>query len=117
MATNSKQSILVGIDFTKSSENALNYAIMLAEKVESQHCFFFMCLIRQLCTLIQGAYFVEYASLKHNNLARARIIYKIAIQAKHPNVKMDVRTTFASFKEEVKDLAKHGKINYVVLGT
>jgi len=114
MATNSKQSILVGIDFTKSSENALKYAIMLAEKSNSTLLLFHV-FDTPIVHTNSGAYFVEYASLKHNNLARLEK-YKSEIQTKHPKLKMDVRTTFTSFKEEVKYLAKHGKINYVVLG-
>lgn len=114
MAANSKSTILVGIDFTKSSENALNYAIMLAEKSKSALLLFHV-FDTPIVHTNSGAYFVEYASLKHNNLARLES-YKNNIQAKHPKLKMDVRTTFTSFKEEVKDLAKHAKINYVVLG-
>ena len=59
MATNSKQSILVGIDFTKSSENALNYAIMLAEKSKAALLLFHV-FDTPIVHTNSGAYFVEY---------------------------------------------------------
>jgi len=114
MATNLKSNILVGIDFTKSSENALNYAIMLAEKSKSSILLFHV-FDTPIVHTNSGAYFVEYASLKQNNLARLEE-YKKKMQLQHPKIKMDIRTTFTSFKEEVKDLVKHNKVDYVVLG-
>lgn len=114
MEVTKKSTILVGIDFTKSSENALKYAIMLAERSKSSLLLFHV-FDTPIVHTNSGAYFVEYASLKHNNLARLEQ-YKNEIQTQYPKLKMDVRTTFSSFKQEVKDLTKHGKVNYVVLG-
>lgn len=114
MSSKSKKTILVGIDFTKSSENALNYAIMLAERSGSSLLLFHVFDTPMVHTN-SGAYFIEYASLKHNNISRLEE-YKKKIQAKNKTLVIDVFTTFASFKEGAKDLVKKGKVSYIVLG-
>lgn len=114
MVDKSKETILVGIDFTKSSANALNYAIMLAEKTKASLLLFHV-FDTPIVHANSGAYFVEYASLKSNNVARLEQ-YRNEVLKSHPKLKIDIRTSFASFKEEVNALAKIGKINYIVIG-
>ncbi len=114
MAIKTKGTILVGIDFTKSSENALNYAILLAKK-SGYGILLFHVFDTPIVHANSGAYFVEYASLKQNFTARLED-YKSKISVKYPDLAVDVLTTFNSFKGEVEDLVKKKKINFVVIG-
>ena len=114
MSSTSKKTILVGIDFTKSSENALNYAIMLAERSKSPLLLFHV-FDTPMVHMNSGAYFIEYAALKSHNIAKLES-YKKKIQAKNKSLSIDVFTSFISFKEGVKELMKKEKIGYVVLG-
>jgi len=114
MALKNKGNILVGIDFTKSSENALNYAVLLAQRSG-----FAITLFHVFDTPVvhanSGAYFIEYASLKQNFTARLEQ-YKKNVEEKHPLLSIHVFTTFNSFKAEVQELVDKKKIQYVVLG-
>jgi len=114
MALKNKGNILVGIDFTKSSENALNYAVLLAQRSG-----FAITLFHVFDTPVvhanSGAYFIEYASLKQNFTARLEQ-YKKNVEEKHPLLSIHVFTTFNSFKAEVQELVDKKKIHYVVLG-
>jgi len=114
MAINKKANILVGIDFTKSSENALNYAVMLAEKGNYQITLFHV-FDTPVVHANSGAYFVEYASLKQNFNNRLDE-YRKKITDQHPLIKIEIFTTFSSFKEEVNELVNKKKVQLVIIG-
>ncbi len=114
MAISKKGNILVGIDFTKSSENALNYAVMLAEKSNYQITLFHV-FDTPVVHANSGAYFVEYASLKQNFNNRLNE-YRKKIAERHPLLKIDVFTTFSSFKSEVEELVNKKKVQLVIIG-
>ena len=114
MAVKNKGNILVGIDFTKSSENALNYAVLLAEKSGFEITLFHV-FDTPVVHANSGAYFIEYASLKQNFTERLEH-YRKKIAEQHPLLIIHVFTTFNSFKAEVLDLVSKKKIQYVVLG-
>ena len=112
MAVKNKGNILVGIDFTKSSENALNYAVFLAERSGFEITLFHV-FDTPVVHANSGAYFIEYASLKQNFTERLEL-YRKKIAEKHPLLIIHVFTTFNSFKAEVQDLVSKKKIQYVV---
>ncbi len=114
MVLKNKGNILVGIDFTKSSENALNYAVLLAER-SGYAITLFHVFDTPVVHANSGAYFIEYASLKQNFTARLEQ-YKKTTEEKHPLLSIHVFTTFNSFKSEVEDLVKKKKVQFVVLG-
>lgn len=114
MAISKKGNILVGIDFTKSSENALNYALMLAETSNYQITLFHV-FDTPVVHANSGAYFVEYASLKQNFNSRLDE-YRKKITAKHPLLKIEIFTTFNSFKSEVEELVNKKKVQLVIIG-
>ena len=114
MATGKKGNILVGIDFTKSSENALSYAVMLAEKSNYQITLFHV-FDTPVVHANSGAYFVEYASLKQN-FNNKLDEYRKKIADRHPLLKINVFTTFSSFKAEVDELVNKKKVQLVILG-
>jgi hypothetical protein len=60
------KTILVGIDYTKSSENALNYAILLAEKSVSSIMLYHVYETPVVHTY-SGAYFVSYPDIDKYN--------------------------------------------------
>ena len=69
MAAKINSTILVGIDYTKSSENALNYALMLAQRTNAKvtllHVFEFPVMHTN-----SGLYIVDYKLVKANDLEK-----------------------------------------------
>jgi nucleotide-binding universal stress UspA family protein len=114
MALKNKGNILVGIDFTKSSENALNYAALLAER-SNYDITLFHVFDTPVVHANSGAYFIEYASLKQNFTARLEQ-YKKNISEKYPLITIHVFTTFNSFKAEVEELVNKKKIQLLIVG-
>ncbi len=114
MKKEKKNTILVGIDYTKSSENALQYALMLASKCPSKilllHVFDF-----PIVHTYSGLYTLDYKTIKESNAQKLEQVKKTALKAL-PNVEVETLNTSDSVKTVVKDLDKKGKINYVVLG-
>jgi nucleotide-binding universal stress UspA family protein len=108
------KTILVGIDYTKSSENALNYAILLAEKSVSSIMLYHVYETPVVHTY-SGAYFVSYPDIDKYNQEKLEK-FKNKYQASHPKIAMSTLTTTGSFKKGVKDLIDKDKINYVVVG-
>ncbi len=110
----SNKTILVGVDYTKSSENAINYAIKLAERSKASIMLFHVYETPMAHTY-SGVYFVSFQDIDRYNKKRLDI-YKNKLSAKHPHLTIDTFVTFTSFKQGVKDLLKKHKINLVVLG-
>lgn len=114
MKASAKKRILVGIDYTKSSENALNYALMLAERSNAQitllHVFEF-----PIVHTNSGLYVVDYKAIKASDFAKLEKVKQKALQ-KFPKANIDCINTTDTIKEVVKDLAGKKKIDYVVMG-
>ena len=114
MANSTKKRILVGFDFTKSSENALNYALMLSEKSNSSitllHVYDFPLLHTN-----SGLYVLDYKTAKSEDLARLEKAKETALK-KLPKATIDCVNTADGFKNFVKDLADKKKVEFVVLG-
>lgn len=109
-----KKIILVGIDYSKSSENALNYAVMLARKGNAGILLFHMYETPVVHTY-SGAYFISYNEMQGYNQARLER-YKDDFIRKHHGIQMEALATYKSFKIGVTDLIKSRKVHYVVLG-
>lgn len=114
MKTATTKRILVGIDYTKSSENALNYAIMLSEKSNATitllHVFEFPMLHTN-----SGLYVLDFKTAKKEDLDKLEKL-KATTLKKFPNARIDCVNTADGFKSFVKDLAEKKKIDYVVIG-
>lgn len=114
MKKTSHKTILVGIDYSQSSDNALEYAIMLAERGKTSITLFHVYETPVIHTY-SGAYFVSYAELQGFNIERLEK-YKRKLEIKYPKTHFETMATYTSFKEAAKDLIKRRKIHYVVLG-
>lgn len=110
----SKKRILVGIDYTKSSENALNYALLLAKKSNASisllHIFEF-----PLIHTNSGLYVVDYKLVKDRDLRKLEHVKSKALK-KFPGANIECINTTDTIKSFVKDLAKKKKVDYVVMG-
>lgn len=113
-AKGSNKTILVGIDFTKSSENALNYAIMMAKKINASVMLYHVYETPVVHTF-SGAYFISYTEMRNYNIERLQR-YKAKIKEKHPHVDFEVFATYKTFRNGVKELLSRKKIHYVILG-
>ncbi len=114
MKKTAKYKILVGIDYSKSSQNALYYALMLASKSQAKvtllHVFDF-----PIVHTNSGIYTLDYKTMKDNDLARLAEVKKEALK-KFPQADIELLNTTDSLKSFVKDLAKKKKIDLVVMG-
>lgn len=113
-ALKNTKTILVGIDYTKSSDNALNYATLLAKRNKASIMLFHIYETPVIHTY-SGAYFISYKEMQGFNMARLNK-YKQKVEEKHPGVKFETFSTYKSFKAGVSDLIKSRKVHYVVLG-
>lgn len=114
MAVKTNSNILVGIDYTKSSENALNYALMLAERTNAKvtllHVFEFPVMHTN-----SGLYIVDYKLVKANDLEKLEKVKNKALK-KFPLATIECINTTDTLKSFIKDLAKKKVVDYVVLG-
>lgn len=114
MALKLNSTILVGIDYTKSSENALNYALMLAERTNAKvtllHVFEFPVMHTN-----SGLYVVDYKAVKAGDLEKLEKVKNKALK-KFPTANIECINTTDTLKSFIKDLAKKKNVDYVVLG-
>lgn len=108
------KTILVGIDYTKSSVNALEYAILLAEKSNSTIILYHVY-ETPIAHTYSGAYFISYPDIDTYNKEKLEK-FKQQFQNKHPNLKIETITTTGTFKNGIRKLLEKNKINYVVVG-
>lgn len=112
--TKPHKTILVGIDYSKSSENALNYAIALAKKGKASVLLFHTYAVPVVHTN-SGLFFISYSALKKSNTERLEK-YRAAIQKENPGINVNVLATGSSFNIELEDLLHRHRVQYVVLG-
>jgi nucleotide-binding universal stress UspA family protein len=110
----SGKTILVGVDYTKSSANAIEYAAMLAAKGNASLMLFHIYEAPVIHTN-SGLYFISYKSLQTTNRTK---LEKLAdsLRAKNPSLPVKVFASSDSFKIEVENLVGSKKIQYIVLG-
>ncbi|MDX2174131.1 MAG: universal stress protein [Bacteroidota bacterium] len=107
-----KQKIIVGIDYTKSSVNALNYAKLLAYHSNSELILFHLYDAPVLYTN-SGLYLMSYKAVEKSNKEKLNLFAKKYIDDK---VAYSTIATSGAFKDEVNGLAKSNNIHSVVLG-
>ncbi len=109
-----KNTILVGVDYSKSSENALMYAALLASKTDASLMLMHVFDVPVLHTN-SGIYFISYESIQEEHKTHLEK-YKQLVTKKYPKMEVKTFVTSLSFKSEIKDLSSSKKIQYVVLG-
>ena len=109
-----KKTILVGTDYSKSAENALNYALMLAERIKASvlllHVFEF-----PIVHTNSGMYMVDYKQVKKHDLNKLERVKNKALRS-FPHASIETINTTDRIQDVIKDLAKKKKIDMVVLG-
>ncbi len=108
------KTILVGIDYTKSSDNALQYAILIAKKSNSSLMLFHVY-ENPIVHLYSGAYFVDYDNIEKGNIEKLKK-YKTKILSNHPKLEITILATDKSIKSSIKNLVEKHKISIVVFG-
>jgi nucleotide-binding universal stress UspA family protein len=116
MATQQQKSkrILVGVDYTKSSLNAVDYAAGLAKQSGATLILFHVYEFPVVHTNA-GLYMVDYKAIKRDDLARLEQL-KTKTLGKHPGLQLEIGNSNMSFKAYVEELAAKKKIHVVVLG-
>ncbi|MES2566700.1 MAG: universal stress protein [Bacteroidota bacterium] len=108
------KTILVGVDFTKSSENTINYAIKVAKQSGSK-ILLFHALTAPIIHTTSGLVFMGNDTTKKDTEKEMNTLLT-SLSKKHTSVKFDMEITYEGITERVKKLAKNKKINLVVLG-
>jgi len=108
------KTILVGIDFTKSSINSLNYAIKVAEQSHSK-ILLFHALTAPMIHSKSGLFFIAVDTIKKNTEQKMQEL-QAQLSAKHKNVKFEIEITYDGIRNKVETLSKTHKISLVVLG-
>jgi len=107
-----KQKIIVGIDYTKSSLNALNYAKLLANHSNSELILFHLYDAPVLYTN-SGLYFMSYKSIEKDNKDK---LQKFAKKHLKEDINYTTITKVGGFIDEVEGLVKSKSIHSIVLG-
>lgn len=107
-----KQKIVVGIDYTKSSVNALNYAKLLAYHSNCDLILFHLYDAPVLYTN-SGLYMMSYKSVEKSNKEKLALFAKKYLKE---DTNYQAITTSGVFKDEIAALMKSNTIHSVVLG-
>jgi nucleotide-binding universal stress UspA family protein len=108
------KTILVGIDYTKSSENALKYGILLARKGRANLMLFHIYEAPVIHTN-SGLFFISYQGLQATNTERLEK-YQKTIGEKYPDIDIKIFTAGTSFNLELEKMLRSRKVQYIVLG-
>lgn len=108
------KTILVGVDFTKSSENTINYAIEIAKRSEAK-ILLFHALTAPVIHTTSGLIFIDTKNLIKAEEKGMKDL-QVQLSKKHPKVKVDIELTYDSIREKVEKLSKKNKISLAVLG-
>ena len=100
--------ILVGIDYSKSSENALRYAQQMAERMSASiillHVFEF-----PIVHTNSGMYMVDYKEVKKRDLAKLERVKNKALK-NFPEITIETMNTTDRVQDVIKDLAGKKKL-------
>ncbi|HQQ94070.1 MAG TPA: universal stress protein [Bacteroidia bacterium] len=110
----SKKRVLAGIDYSRSSLNALEYAVGLAAKSRASLLLFHVYDFPVVHTNA-GLYMVDYRSIKREDLSKLEKI-KEKILAENPKLDVEIINSNMSFRTFVEELAAKRKIHVVVIG-
>ena len=108
------KTILVGVDFTKSSNNTISYAVEIAKQSKSKILLFHALTAPAIHTtsglvFMTGDEFAKDAGLQMKEL-------QTHLSAKNKAVKFDIEITNSGIRDKVQQLASQNKISLVVLG-
>lgn len=108
------KTILIGIDFTKSSENALNYAIEIAEKSNCK-ILLFHALTAPIIHTNSGLFLTAEPEFVKGIEGKMEIL-KTKFLKQHPNLKFNIEVTYSGIRYKIEKLSSKNKIGLVVLG-
>lgn len=108
------KTILVGIDFTKSSDNTINYAIEIAKESKA-NILLFHALSAPVVHTTSGLVFMDGDNFLKAEEKKMKDL-QIQLSKKHPKVKFDIELTYDSIREKVEKLSKKNKISLAILG-
>lgn len=108
------KTILVGVDFSKSSEHTINYAISIAKQSESK-LLLFHGLMSPVVHTTSGLVFVEGETKLKDSQKRMKDLQS-EITKNNPTIKVDYEVTYDNIRERVKKLASKHKISLAVMG-
>ena len=108
------KTILVGVDFTKSSDNTVNYAIEVAKKSKSK-ILLFHALTAPVIHTTSGLVFMTGVDFMKDAGEKMELM-KAQLLKLHPTVKFDIEITYTGIRDKVAKLAEGNKISLVVLG-
>lgn len=108
------KTILVGVDFTKSAENTINYAIEVAIKSEAK-VLLFHALTAPVVHTTSGLVFMDNENFVKSDAKKMEELQQ-QLSQKHPKVKIEIELTYDSIRERVSKLSKKNKISLTVLG-
>jgi nucleotide-binding universal stress UspA family protein len=108
------KTILVGIDFTKSADNTVNYAIEIAKKSSSK-ILLFHPLTAPLVHTTSGLVFITGDDFI-KDVGKKMEILKTRFSILYPKIEFDIEITYNGIRERVGKLSEQKKICLVVLG-
>ena len=108
------KTILVGVDFTKSADNTVNYAIEIAKKTKSRILLFHALTAPLVHTtsglvFIAGDDFIKDVGKKMENL-------QTRFSTLYPKIEFNIEITYNGIRDRVRKLSEQNKISLVVLG-
>lgn len=114
IAKTNKKTILVGVDYTPSSANAVKYAAMLAEKNKLSLTVFHVFDV-PIVNTYSGAFFISYSDLELSNQLKLNK-YVARLRENHPKIQVSAMVTSKNVKTNIKELGKRNDIFCVVMG-
>ncbi len=108
------KTILVGLDFTKSSENTINYAIEVA-KLTGSKILLFHVLTAPVVHTTSGLIFMDGNEFMKDAEKKMEALHK-KMTIQYPKIKFNIELTYIGIKERVEKLVSKNKISIVILG-
>lgn len=108
------KTILVGVDFSKSSSNTTDFAISLAKRTKSK-ILLFHAVQTPIVHTNSGMYFVTEDYLGSETKELLEKLQK-KLKLENPSLTFETSYSYVGLKAEVKDLIKKNKVHMVVLG-
>ena len=108
------KTIIAGVDFSRSSYNATNYAAALAQKLNYKLVLFNMYDI-PLIHSNSGLYFMSYDSIKRTSEQKLSGFHK-KLQKHNPKTEIETFVTTGFFKTELAAFIKSHQVKLVVMG-
>lgn len=108
------KTILVGVDFTKSSENSIKYAIKVAKQSHSK-ILLFHALTAPIVHSNSGLFFIDTVDITHN-IDNKMSELQAQLSKEYKTVKFETEITYEGIRNRVAFLSKNHKISLVVIG-